>query len=193
MVAEAVRRAALDEVFHSPLVQLPFPHPLDEVLQGLEGAAFLPLFHHGADETPAYVFHRAQAEADGIALHGEVILGMVQIRGQHGNAQLLALGNVARNFSGGVQHRGHQCRHILPGIVALQVGRLIGHDGVAHRMSLVEGIVGKIHDLIVNGLSHCLGNSVADAARDILLRVAVDGGCCPPDPWYSRPGFGKSR
>ena len=63
---------------------------------------------------------------------------------------------------------------ILPGIVALQVGRLIGHDGVAHSMSLVEGVVGKIHDLVVNGLSHRFGNSVADAAGNILLRVAVD-------------------
>ena len=174
MVAEAVRRAALDEVFHGPLVELPLPHALDEVFQRLEGAALLPLFHHGANQADSYIFHRAKAEADGVALHGEVVLGVVQIRGQDGNPQFFTFRDISGNFRGGVQHRGHQGRHILPGIVALEIGGLVGHDGIAHRMGLVEGVVGEVHDFVVNGLGHRLGNAVAHAAGDVLGWVAVD-------------------
>ena len=41
---------------------------LEEILQGLEGAAGGPLGHHGADEAPAHILHGAQAEADALRL-----------------------------------------------------------------------------------------------------------------------------
>ena len=103
-----------------------------------------------------------------------MVLGVVQVGRKHGDAQFLALGDVARDFCGGVQHRGHEGRHVLPGVVALEVGGLVGYDGVAHRVGLVEGVVGEVHNFVVNGLGHRLGDAVADAAGDILVRVTVD-------------------
>ena len=58
--------------------------------------------------------------------------------------------------------------------MALEVGGLVGYDGVAHRVGLVEGVVGEVHNFVVNGLGHCLGDAVAHTAGDLLGRVAVD-------------------
>ena len=118
MVTKAIQRAAFDEVFHGTLVQFALAHPLQEILHGAEGAAFPALGRHAADQTATHIFHCAHTKADGLALHAEMVLRMVHIRGQHRNAQFLTFGNVAGDLGGRVQHRGHQRRHILPGIVA---------------------------------------------------------------------------
>ena len=99
---------------------------------------------------------------------------MVDVRREQGNAQLLALGNVGGYLHGGVQHGGHQGRHILLRIVALEVSRLIGHHGIAHRVGFVEGIVGKIYDLIVDRLGRRLGYPFGNGTADILTGVSID-------------------
>ena len=99
---------------------------------------------------------------------------MVDVRREQGNAQLLALGNVGGYLHGGVQHGGHQGRHILLRIVALEVSRLIGHHGIAHRVGFVEGIVGKIYDLIIDRLGRRLGYPFGNGTADILTGVSID-------------------
>ena len=176
VIAEAVHRAALDEVFHGALVQLALPHPFQKIFHRAESAALRPFGRHGTDKTAAYVFHRAEAEADGVALDGEVVLGMVDVRRQNRDSQLPALGDITGDFGGRVQNGGHQRRHVLPWIVALEVGRLVGDHCIAHRVGLVEGVVGEIHNFVVNRLRHRLGHAPGDTAVDFLFPVAVNEG-----------------
>ena len=176
MAAKAIHSAAFDKVFHGPLVQFPFPHPLKEILQGFEGAALLALADHGPNQAVADVLHRTETKADRIALHHKVVIGVVDIRGQHRDIQFLTFGDVTGYFGGRIQHGGHQRRHILLGIVAFQVRRLVGHHRVAHGMGLVEGVVCKGNDLIVDGLAHAFADPALDAAVNILGRVTIDEG-----------------
>ena len=101
---------------------------------------------------------------------------MVDVRRENRYPQLPAFGDVAGNFGSGIQNGGHQRRHVLPGIMALEVGRLVGNHGVAHRVRLIEGVVGEIHDLVVNRLRHRLGYAPGDTAVNFLLPVAVNEG-----------------
>ena len=43
-------------------------------------------------------------------------------------------------------------------------------------MGLVEGVVGEVENLIVNGLGNLLGDAVFDGAGDVPVRIAVDKG-----------------
>ena len=60
--------------------------------------------------------------------------------------------------------------------MALEIRRLIGHHRVADGVSLIEGVVGEVKDLIVDGLRRGLLDAIGDAAGDAPLRVAVDKG-----------------
>ena len=102
MVAEAVHGAAFDEVFHGPLVDL-VPHTLGEVLQGFKGTALFPLGAHSTDKAVTHILHSAQTEADGITVHGELVLGVVHIRRQDRNTHILALCDIAGDFGCGIQ------------------------------------------------------------------------------------------
>ena len=172
--AKAIHGPAFDQIFHHPLVQVPLIHPLEKILQIPEGTAGGPLGDHGADEAPAHVLHRPQAEPDALGLYGELVRGVVDIRRQNRNLQLLTLGNVSGDFPCAVQDGGHERRHILPGIMILQIRRLIGHHGVANRVGLVEGIVAKIDNLIVDRLGHRLRDAPGHCAGNPLLFVSID-------------------
>ena len=56
----------------------------------------------------------------------------------------------------------------------LEPRSLVGHHGVAHRVGLVEGIVGEIVNLVVDGLGHVLRDAVCHAAGDVPLQVPVE-------------------
>ena len=88
MAAQAVHCPAADQILHRPLVQLPIVHALQEVLQRTEGAALPALGSHAADKPSADVFHSPKAETNAPLLYGEMVLGVVDIRRQQGNAQL---------------------------------------------------------------------------------------------------------
>ena len=57
--------------------------------------------------------------------------------------------------------------------MTLEIRRLIRHHRVAHRVSLVEGIVGKVVYLVVDGLRCLLVDTVGDTALDSSFRIAV--------------------
>ena len=57
--------------------------------------------------------------------------------------------------------------------MALEIRRLIRHHRVAHRVGLVESIVGKVVYLVVDGLRCLLVNTVGDTALDSSFRIAV--------------------
>ena len=60
--------------------------------------------------------------------------------------------------------------------MALEVRRLVGHHRVADGVGFIEGVVGEVKDLIVNGLRRGLLDAIGDAAGDAPRRVAVDKG-----------------
>ena len=103
-----------------------------------------------------------------------MVLGMVDIRRQDGNTHVLTLSNITGNFSGRIQHRGHQRRHVLPGIMALQVRCLVRNHRIANRMGLVKGVVCKGDDFIIDGLAHRFRHAVGDATSNALLLVTID-------------------
>ena len=174
MIAKAVHGTALDKVFNGPLVQLSFSHPLQKFFQRPEGAALIAFADHGSDQPMTHILHSSQAESNRVPLYHKMVVGMVDIRGQGLNPHLLAFGNIPRDLLRGIQHRGHQGSHILPGIVAFQVCRLISYHGVANRMSLIESIIREVHDFIVYGLGYRLRDTMADTAADVLCGVSVD-------------------
>jgi hypothetical protein len=58
--------------------------------------------------------------------------------------------------------------------VAFKIRRLIGDDGVRHGVRLVEGVVGKIENLVVDARRDVPGDAVADGAADAARGVPVD-------------------
>ena len=143
-------------------------------MKGGEGPGPFPLLHDGLDKAPANVLDGHQPEADAPLLHGEAVQGAVDVRRQQGDAALPALVDVARYLIGVVQHAGQQGRHVLPGVVALKIGRLIGHHGVGNCVGLVEGVVGKIVNFLVDSLRRGLRDAVCHAAGDVPLQVPVE-------------------
>ena len=119
MVTEAIHSTAFNEVFHGTLVDFAFSHSLQKIFQRFERAAFLASGNHIAYQTYTNIFNSSQAKADSIPFYGKLSIGMVHIRRQHRNAHILTLGNIAGDLHGRVQHRCHQCRHVLSGIMAL--------------------------------------------------------------------------
>ena len=174
-VPQTVEGAAADEILHGALVHIAAViHPLAEVLEGLEQSPLLPLLHHRQDEAPSDVLDGHQTEPDTLRLHGEPIVGAVHIRRQQRDAAVTAFSDVPRYLVGVVQHAGQQRRHVLLGVVALEIRRLIGHHRIADGVCLVEGVVGKVEYLVVNGLRRGLTDAVCNTAGDAPLLVAVD-------------------
>ena len=103
-----------------------------------------------------------------------MVIGFVKIRRQDGNADGFALGDVLRNFDRAVKHRGHQRRHVLARIIALEPCRLIRDHRIADGVRLVEGIVGEIVHFVIDALRHIHRDAVGLAAADAARRVAVD-------------------
>ena len=174
--AQTVEGPGTDQILHRPLVHVRPAEALAEVLKAEEGPVLLPLPHHRLDEAAADVLNGHQPEADALLLHGEAVRGAVHIRGQQSDVPLLALGDVLAHPVGVVQHTGQQGRHVLPGVVDLEPSGLIGHDGVAHRVGFVEGVVGEVIDLTIDGLCHALWDAVGHAAGDPPVRIPVEEG-----------------
>ena len=172
----AVKGAALDEVLQHPLVQIRPAHALAEVREGGEGPSLPPFLQHIVDKTPAHPLDGHQAEADVFAGDGEVGLRLVDVGGQQGDAAVLALGDILGHLLAGVQHGGEQGGHVLPGVVALEPGRLVGYDGVGHGVGLVEGVLSESLDLVVDVLGGLLRDAVGGAPGDAPLRIPIDKG-----------------
>ena len=102
--------------------------------------------------------------------------GLVDVGGQEPDAHGPALCDILCDLALGVQNGGQQGGHVLPGVVALEPGGLVGHDGVAHGVGFVEGVVGEIGDLVINALGHIGRNPVGHAAGDVAVGVPVEEG-----------------
>ena len=93
------------------------------------------------------------------------------IRRQQGDAALPALADVAGDLVGVIQYAGQQRRHILPGEVALEISRLVGHHRIGNGVGLIECVIGEGEDLIVDLFGRGGVDAVGHAAGDTPLRV----------------------
>ena len=178
VVPQAVQGAAFHQALNGAAVQIPAGHALTEIVKGGKVTAAPALLHHAGNDAPAQIFHRQQAEADAFPHHGEAAFAVIDMGRQHRDLQPAALLDVFRHLAGLSQHAGQQRRHILAGIVALQVGGLVSHHRIACRVGLIEGVGGKIGDLLKQLLSGLLVHAPAEAALDlhgaILSQLPVD-------------------
>ena len=60
--------------------------------------------------------------------------------------------------------------------MALHVSRAVGHDGVADGVGLVEGVAGKVQDLVIDAVGHVLADAPCQGAGDVPGRIAMDKG-----------------
>ena len=174
---ERIESTRFNEILHCTLVHIAAgEHTGAEILEGSKKPSTFTLPHHRLDKSATDVLDGHKAEADAALLHSEAIEGMVHIGQQQRNTTLLTLGDIFRHLVGVIQHRGQQRRHVLLHIVALEPRRLISHDGVADSVSLIEGVVGEIVDLVIDGLCRRLGDAVLDTAADTATLITVDEG-----------------
>ena len=176
IIAEAVHCAALNQILHGALVQFRLLQPLAEIGESGKRPVLLAFGDHLANQAAPDVLHCAESEANCIALHGEHVLGAVHVGRKNTDAQLLTLRNIPGDLLCIGQHGGHQRRHILPGIVALEPGRIVADLCIADGVRLIEGIVGKIKYLSVDFLRSLFGYAVGNRAWDSPRAVAVDKG-----------------
>ena len=167
-----IEGACLDEVFQRAAIQFVAVQPLAEIVQAAVGAVFT-LLYHRIDQVAAHAFDGVETEADAVAIDGEAAAGGVDVRRQDLDAQALALGSIFDNFRRIIEHTGQQGGHELVGVMALEVGCLEGHVGVAGRVGLVEGVGGKTDHIIVDLVCHCLRDAVFDAASALLARLGA--------------------
>ena len=174
LVAQGVEGPGADEAFHRAAVQLLPVQAAAEFVKGGKGAVCLPLRHDGVDKSAANALDRDETEADVLPRYGKIRVRLVHIRRQQLYAHALALGDILRHLPGGIEHAGEKRRHILPGPVAFHPCRAIAYDGVGYRVGLVEGIGGKVEDLVVNAVGDGFRHPVCHAAGDAAGLVAMD-------------------
>ena len=188
--AEAVERAGLDQVLDRPLVHILPVGPRNEVADRRVRAALLPLLDECIDDAAADRLDRVQAAADRVILRKrrvarglpcifhtlgrEAALALIDGRRQDLYAARATVHQIFRAFSGVVDDRRHERRHVLDRIIALQIGRLHRDDGVRRRVRLVERVLREVRHLVVDVARDLLADPVCDAAGDIGFRIAVN-------------------
>ena len=167
--AEAVEGPGADEVFQRPLVDVAVVQPFAEVLEPGKGTIFLPFPDHALNKAPANVFDCRQSEPDAALLYGKAVQGAVHVRRQQGYAHVPALGDIPGHFFRVAQHRRQQGRHIFAGVVIFEPGRLIGDHRVTDCMGLVESVIGKVIDFVINGLRGVSRDAVCNTTGNISV------------------------
>ena len=172
--AERIERPGLDERFHGAAVQIARHHPAAELVERAERPAALAFGLELFDEAPADALDGDKTETDVLARNGEVGIRLVHVRRQELDAHVAALGDILGDFRAVIEHAREQRRHIFARVVAFHVRRAVGDEGVRNGMRFVEGVVGKIDDLVIDAARDVLRHAVRNAAGDVPHRVAVD-------------------
>lgn len=163
LIAHAVKAAGADEALGGAAVEIVSVHAAAEFVKRRERSADLPLAHERLNESAPHALDGHEAKAQVAVFHGEVGVGRIDIRRQQADAQLAALGDVLRDLRRVVEHGGQQRRHVFVRVVALHIRRAVGHDGIGHRVRLVEGIAREGKDLVIDRVGGLLGHALATA------------------------------
>ena len=174
LITEGIEAASTDQVFDGTAIEVFAVHTAKKVFKTAEGTVYPPLRFQLGDSTAADAFDGGQTEADVSAGHGKAGLGLVHIRGKEGKPEVPAFGRVFGDLLPVVKDGGKERSHVFTGIVLLHISGAIGHDGIAHGVGLVEGVAGKVQDLVIDAVGDCLRDAVGNRTGDPALRVAVD-------------------
>ena len=114
--------------------------PRAEVGQRAEVAALVASRDDRLDRPLPHVLDGQQAEADRVALDGELQVARMDVRREDGDPEPAAFGDGRRDLLL-VRPEGRQhARHVLDGVVRLQVGGLVGDEPITRRVGLVEPV-----------------------------------------------------
>ena len=148
--AQRVEGAGLDQALHDLAVE-DLGVVLEEEVEGrLEAAGPLPGRDELLDGRLADALDRGQAEADVAALDREAEVARVDVGRQDLDAHLVALADVLDDLGRrpALGFRGQQGGHEVDRVVGLEVGRLVGQEGVGGAVGLVEAVLGELLDLL---------------------------------------------
>ena len=148
-----------------------------------EGTSRLALGHDGLGHALAHAADAREAKADALRGRREVPARLVDVGRQDVDA-LAAAGRDVVDDLVGLPHVGREHRrHVLEGEVGLEPSRLHDEYGVAGRVRLVEGIGGKLQDVVPDPLGDLPGVAVVDGTvhpvvvgRLVLAVVPVKDG-----------------
>ena len=164
--AEAVAGPALDEVFDDALGEFAHVHPAGEIQQRGEGPAGLAFDHDFGHGVAADVFDGGQAVEDPVVLDGKVRVAGVDVGRQQFEVVVAAGGDVLQELVLVFHVRGHQRRHEGHRVMGLEVGRVVGDQGVGGAVGLVEAVLRE--------LLHQVENLVGFFGLDAVAGTAVD-------------------
>ena len=141
---ETVERTGVGKALEGFLVDGAQVHALGQVKKVLvktTGVAFLDQVAHGGLTRP---FDGSQPEADLPGLvHVKHDRAFVHVGAQHGHAHAFAFFEEESDFLNVAQRGGQHGGHVFGRVVRFQIRRLVGHQGIASGVRLVERIRGK--------------------------------------------------
>ena len=94
----------------------------------------------------------AEAETDGVAVHGEVHVAGVHVRGENADAGGAAFVDEERKFLRVGKLAGEHSGHELGAVVRLQVCRTVGEKRIGGAVRLVEAVFGELLDVLPDAL-----------------------------------------
>ena len=189
--AEGIHGAALDQRFDHALVEQSQVDVFAELEDGFEAAQLLARGNNRFNGIAADILHRGQAEADGLSMWREVRVGDIDIGRLDGNAHLAAFVDVLDDVVGRAGDRRQQRRHEFDRIVRLQIGRVIGEQGVGGGVRLVEAVSGELRHQVENLLD--LLRRILSLQRRLRRSARAAAPSLRPSscPW--RGGAGRRR
>src|SRR5680860_1327354 len=150
-----VQSATLYQTLQRSLVQDRRIYAFAKLEDILEGTACLPLLQYVGDGADSHILHSIETKANAAVHRPEIQRGLVDIGRQHLYAHLVRNRHVEGHLVLGIHDAGYQGRHVLHGIISLQIGGAIGNQRVARGMRLVERVVPRFfHEVpkVINGL-----------------------------------------
>ncbi len=98
----------------------------------------------GIDGVAAYVLDGGEAETNSCGAGGEVGAGNLHVGRLDGDAHFAALLDVLDHVFGLGNFRAQQRRHELYRVVGLEIGGVVGQQGVGRGVRLVEAVAGEL-------------------------------------------------
>ena len=159
---ETVERSSLDEVFYHALVEEGVAS-FKQIRHVGELAVGFTLVHKLFDDGDAYVADASQTETQRPVFHTEHVPALVDAGWQNGNALRFGVLHVLFDLRNIVDTVVQKCANKLRRIVVFEPCRLVGYVGVAGGVRLVECVLRKVVQLLVDFQRRFFGNTVVDA------------------------------
>ena len=168
-MAKLLQSSNLCERLKDALIRKSKINPLAQVLQATEVTVARARRYDGFRRPSTNILDRKETESNRAPLWFKVELRSFNIGRENGNAEPAALCNCRGDLiflvAEGIEHT----RHVLNGVIRLQVRRLVGNEAVTGGVRLVEPVVCKRLKRLEHLLDHARGHATPCCARDELL------------------------